>query len=56
VLTHTFKPPEAEADESLILGQPGLQSEFQDGQGYKEKPWLNKNKKQNKQKKVIGTW
>ena len=29
--------------------QPGLQSEFQDGQGYTEKPCLEKNK-QNKNK------
>jgi hypothetical protein len=34
-----------------VRGQPGLQSEFQDSQGYTEKPCLekNKNKKQNKQ-------
>jgi hypothetical protein len=30
-------------------GQPGLQSEFQDSQGYTEKPWLEKTK-QNKTK------
>jgi hypothetical protein len=28
-----------------IQGQPGLQSEFQDSQGYTEKPCLKKNKK-----------
>jgi hypothetical protein len=34
-----------------VRGQPGLQSEFQDSQGYTEKPWLEKNKtKQNKTK------
>jgi hypothetical protein len=27
-----------------VLGQPGLQSEFQDSQGYKEKPCLKKTK------------
>jgi hypothetical protein len=35
-----------------VRGQPGLHSEFQDSQGYTEKPCLKKNKKQtNKQKK-----
>jgi hypothetical protein len=34
-----------------VWGQPGLQSEFQDSQGYKEKPCLEKQKqKQNKKK------
>jgi hypothetical protein len=35
-----------------VRGQPGLQSEFQDSQGYKEKPCLEKTKKtkQNKMK------
>jgi hypothetical protein len=34
-----------------VQGQPGLQSEFQDSQGYKEKPRLeNKNKNKNKKK------
>jgi hypothetical protein len=32
-----------------VRGQPGLQSEFQDSQGYTEKPCLKK--KQNKQTK-----
>jgi hypothetical protein len=33
-----------------VRGQPGLQSEFQDNQGYTEKPCLkNKNKQTNKQ-------
>jgi hypothetical protein len=37
-----------------VWGQPGLQSEFQDSQGYTEKPCLekNKNKKQTKQTKT----
>jgi hypothetical protein len=35
-----------------VRGQPGLQSEFQDSQGYTEKPCLEKtNKQTNKQKK-----
>jgi hypothetical protein len=29
-----------------VQGQPGLQSEFQDSQGYTEKPCLEKPKKQ----------
>ena len=32
-----------------VPGQPGLQSEFQDSQGYTEKPCLEKNKQTNKQ-------
>jgi hypothetical protein len=28
-----------------VQGQPGLQSEFQDSQGYREKPCLKKQKK-----------
>jgi hypothetical protein len=34
-----------------VQGQPGLQSEFQDSQGYTEKPCLEKTK--NKQKKIM---
>jgi hypothetical protein len=33
-----------------VWGQPGLQSEFQDSQGYTEKPCLKKNKKQKTKK------
>jgi hypothetical protein len=33
-----------------VRGQPGLQSEFQDSQGYKEKPRLEKLKNKTKQK------
>jgi hypothetical protein len=33
-----------------IRGYPGLQSEFQDSQGYTEKPWLKKPKKIKKKK------
>jgi hypothetical protein len=32
-----------------VWGQPGLQSEFQDSQGYTEKPCLEKTNKQTKQ-------
>ena len=48
-MAHTFGPStrEAEAGRSLgVLGQPGLQGEFQNSQSYyEEKPRLNKNKK-----------
>ena len=33
-----------------VWGQPGLQSEFQDSQGYTEKPCLRKPKKKKKNK------
>jgi hypothetical protein len=33
-----------------VRGQPGLQSEFQDSQGYTEKPCLEKKKKKKKPK------
>jgi hypothetical protein len=33
-----------------VRGQPGLQSEFQDSQGYTEKPCLEKPKKKKKKK------
>jgi hypothetical protein len=33
-----------------VWGQPGLQSEFQESQGYTEKPCLKKQTKQNKTK------
>jgi hypothetical protein len=34
-----------------VQGQPGLQSEFQDSQGYTEKPCLEKKKKKKKKKR-----
>jgi hypothetical protein len=43
VVGHAFDPStwEAEASEDFwVLGQPGLQSEFQDSQDYTEKPCL----------------
>jgi hypothetical protein len=51
VVAHAFNPStwEAEAGGFLSLRPDGLQSEFQDSQGYTEKPCL-KNKKQNKTK------
>jgi hypothetical protein len=52
VVAHAFNSNtwEAEAGGFLSRGQPGLQSEFQDSQGYTEKPCLeNKTNKQTKQ-------
>jgi hypothetical protein len=53
---HTFNPSTWEAEAGGFLssrGQPGLQSKFQDSQGYTKKPCLEKQKtKTNKQTKV----
>jgi hypothetical protein len=48
VVAHAFNPNtwETEAGEFWVQGQPGLQSEFQDSQGYTEK--LKKKKKKKK--------
>jgi hypothetical protein len=49
VVAHAFNPStwEAEAGGFLfwVRGQPGLQSKFQDSQGYTEKPCLEEKKK-----------
>jgi hypothetical protein len=52
VVAHTFNPStwEVEAGRFLSLSQPGLQSKFQDSQGYTEKPCLE-NKQKTKQTK-----
>ena len=44
VVANVFNPHTQEAEEGdfWVWGQPGLQSEFQDNQGYKEKPCLEK--------------
>jgi hypothetical protein len=51
VVAHAFNTSiwEAEAGGFLSL-RPGLQSEFQDSQGYTEKPCLKNKTKQNKTK------
>ena len=56
VVGGAFNPStwQAEAGEFLSLrpgSQPGLQSEFQDSQGYTKKPCLEKNKNKNKTNK-----
>ena len=53
VVAHAFNPSTWEAD-FWVRGQPGLQNEFQDSQGYTKKPYLEKpktNKQTNKQTK-----
>jgi hypothetical protein len=59
---HTFDPSTREAERQVdfwVPGQPGVQSECQDSQGYTEKPCLEPtktkktNKEQNKQTKNI---
>jgi hypothetical protein len=50
---HTLNPStqESEAGGSLrVRGQPGLQREFKDCQGYTEKPYLEKQKQKPKNK------
>jgi hypothetical protein len=50
VVAHAFNPSTWEAESGGFL--PGLQSEFQDSQGYIEKPCLkNKNQQTNKKQK-----
>jgi hypothetical protein len=53
VVVHAFNPStrEAEAIGFLSSRPPGLQSEFQDSQGYTEKPCLEKQKKKKKKEK-----
>jgi hypothetical protein len=45
VVAHTFNPSTWEAS-FWVRGQPGLQSQFQDSQGFTEKLYLKKQKKQ----------
>jgi hypothetical protein len=45
MVAHAFNPNTWEAEASRFLSsRPGLQSEFQDSQGYTEKPCLEKPK------------
>jgi hypothetical protein len=49
VVAHAFNPSTQEAETGLwVWGQSGLQSEFQDSQGYTEKPCLKKQKEKKK--------
>jgi hypothetical protein len=38
MVVHAFNPSTQEEEAGGFQGQPGLQSEFQDSQGYTEKP------------------
>jgi hypothetical protein len=50
MVAHTFNPSTWEAETGPYLSlQPGLQSEFQDSQGYTEKSCLKHTNKQTKQ-------
>jgi hypothetical protein len=51
VVAHAFNPSTREAEAGGFRGQPGLQSEFQDSQGYREKPCLEKQKTKKPHKK-----
>jgi hypothetical protein len=53
-VAHAFNPStrEAEAGGFLSRGQSGLQSEFQDNQGYTEKPCLETKQNKTKQNKT----
>jgi len=58
-MAHASNPSiwEAEAGRSLWVGnQPVLHSEFQDSQGYPEKPCLRKTNKQTKKKDWGNGW
>jgi hypothetical protein len=48
VVAHAFNPSTREAEAGRFLSS---KSEFQDSQGYTEKPCLEKNKKKRKEKK-----
>ena len=52
-MADTFNPStwEAETSRFWVQGQPALQSEFQDNQGYTEKNPVLKNQNQNQKKK-----
>jgi hypothetical protein len=53
-VAHAFNPNTWEADAGgfWVQGQPGLQSEFQDSQGYTEKPCLKTKQNKTKQNKT----
>jgi hypothetical protein len=52
VVVHAFNPSTREAEAGRFLSsRPGLQNEFQDSQGYKEKSCLEKSNTKKKKKK-----
>jgi hypothetical protein len=55
VVAHAFNPSTWEAERQVgfwVRGQPDLQSEFQDSQGYTKKLYLKKKTKKQKTKKA----
>jgi hypothetical protein len=55
VVANAFNPSTWEAEASRRIS--GLQSEFQDSQGYSEKPCLRKRKKEKtKQTRILKQW
>jgi hypothetical protein len=48
-VAHTLNLSTSEIEDLWVWGQPGLQREFQDSQGYTEKPVSENNKQTNKQ-------
>jgi hypothetical protein len=55
MVAHTLIPElerQRQAD-FWVRGQPGLQSKFQDSQGYTEKPCLETNKQTNKKIQIL---
>ena len=50
MVVYAFNPSTGEAEAGGFLSQPGLQSEFQDSQGYTEKPCLEKPKEREREK------
>jgi hypothetical protein len=56
MVAHAFNPSTWEAEAGGFLSsRPGLQSEFQDSQGYTEKPCLEKQNKTKQNKKQTTT-
>ena len=51
MVAHAFNSSTLRQADFRAPGQPGLQSEFQDSQGYTEKPCLKKKKKDKRKKK-----
>jgi hypothetical protein len=53
-VAHAFNPSTRwqKQEDFWVQGQPGLLSEFQDSQGYTEKPCLEKPKKKKKERKA----
>lgn len=50
VAAHAFNPTTQEAEAGRVQGQPALQSELQDSEGYPGKPYLQKIKLKIKKK------